>query len=184
MPSYDDITRLVASLASKREPYNHHGARTAEIAVRLARELGLPMDEVRLIEVGAHLHDIGKVLVNSEILNVTRRLNHAERATVQTHTRLGWEVVCEVGYDPMIVDIVLHHHERLDGKGYPEGLKDEAISLAAQIVGVCDVYAALTSQRTYRAAYAHPVAMAMMQKDKRTKFSPLLVDLFFAKVAK
>lgn len=181
---YEQITKLVGIITALREPYDHHGSRVARWVVSMARALSLPDDEVRLMEVGAHLHDIGKLILRKDIINAERRLSENERKEMQTHTVLGWEAVMEAGYDPMILDIVRHHHERLDGSGYPDGLKEGEISRPIQVVSICDVYEALTHKRPYREAYSHQFAMAMIQKDKRKTFDSELVDLFFAKVAR
>lgn len=183
MPCYEEITRLVSILSGLRESYNHHGARVAEYAMKLAAEIGLSESDVKLIGIGARLHDVGKLLIDSDLLNLTRKLTPTERIEIQAHTTMGWAAVNEAGYDEMICQIVRHHHERWDGKGYPDGLLGSNIPLGAQITGVCDVYDALTSKRSYREAYSHEFTMAFMQKDKGTKFNPKLIDLLFAKVA-
>jgi putative nucleotidyltransferase with HDIG domain len=151
--------------------------------MNFANALNLPTQEVELITIGAHLHDIGKLLIRSDLLNSTRKFTEAERAEMKAHCMLGWAIVNEAGYEPVIQDIVRHHHERWDGKGYPDGLTGEEIPIEAQIVSICDMYEALVSHRSYRDAYSHPFAMAFIQKDKGTRFDPKLVDLFFEKVA-
>ena len=174
--------QLVSIVSGKRELFDHHGDRVAELAVRLAQVRDANSETVKLIGVGAHLHDIGKMLVNRDLLNLNRRLSLVERSEVERHTILGWEIVDELGYDPIIKDIVRFHHERVDGNGYPDKLKHFEIPLGARIVSICDTYEALCSQRSYREAYSHNVAMAWIQKDKGTHFDPKLVDLFFEKV--
>ena len=182
MPHYDEIKNLVSIITAMREPYDHHGGRVAGYAMSLAKALDLPVNDVEMITWGAHLHDIGKILIRRELLNSTRKYAEAERAEVSTHAMLGWAVVHEAGYDDVIQQIVRHHHERWDGKGHPDGLAGEEIPLGARIVSICDVYEALTSKRTYRDAYSHNFAMAFIQKDKGTYYDPKLVDLFFEKV--
>lgn len=183
MYSYHEVKRLLTIVTSKRELYNHHGDRVAQLAAELAVARECTAETVKLIGTGAHLHDIGKLLIRGELLNLNRKLTEAERSELEQHALLGWEIVEEAGYDPIVKDIVRHHHERWDGKGYPDGLKGNAIPLSARIVSICDTYEALTSQRSYREAYSHPFAMAMIQKDKGTRFEASLVDLFFEKVA-
>lgn len=183
MKHYDDITRLVSILGSLREPYNHHGQRVADYAMKLACEYDLPQHNVDLIRVGAYLHDIGKLRIDPNLLNLPRKYSRTERAEMERHTVLGWEVAKEAGYDEEVCDAIRYHHERWDGKGYPDQLAGKGIPLSAQIVGVCDAYDALTSQRVYREAFSHNFAMAAIQKDKGTAFNSVLVDLFFEKVA-
>lgn len=183
MQSYYEVKQLVSILTSKRELSDEHGERVALLASQLAVVREVSPEVVKMIGTGAHLHDIGKLVLRGELLNLNRKLSEAERSEMEQHTVLGWEIVEEAGYDPIIKDIVRFHHERLDGKGYPDGLKDSEIPLGPRIVSICDAYEALTSKRSYREAYSHNFAMAFIQKDKGTRFDPKLVDLFFEKVA-
>ena len=182
MSSYDEITKLVSIIISMRELFNHHGDHTAEYSAGFANALALQKEDVELITVGAKLHDIGKIFIRPELLNFPRRLTEWERKEMEAHVEVGWEVVNRAGYDIYIQQIVRHHHERWDGKGYPDGLKGNEIPMGSQIVGICDVYAALTSARSYREAFSHNYAMAAIQKDKGIRFNPELVDVFFEKV--
>lgn len=180
---YDEITRLTEIITTMREPFNHHGRNVATLAMELASAAHLPASEVYLIGVGANLHDIGKLLIRADLLNAPRRFTKAERSEVEAHTTLGWQIVHELGTDTLVCDAVRYHHERWDGRGYPDGLMGTQIPIAARMIGICDVYAALTSERVHRKPFDHLVATAMIQKDKNTAYDPELVDLFFAKVA-
>jgi putative nucleotidyltransferase with HDIG domain len=181
-PDYEDIIKLVGILTHMREPFDHHGSRVAELAVRMATVAGMSSHEIKLVGVGAHLHDIGKQLIRVELLNSTRKLTDAEIAEMQNHTKLGWHIVTLAGYDKIIQDIVHHHHEKFDGSGYPFGLQKKQIPLVAQVVSICDVYEALTNRRPYREPYTLSFTKALMQRLKGTDFDPELVDLFFEKV--
>lgn len=183
MRNYADIKSLVSIIAAKREPLNHHGSRTAIHAMKLAMVLQLSSEMVQLIETGAHLHDIGKLLIPLHILNAERKLTEEERAEMETHAQLGWEIVHDAGYDQVILNIVRHHHEQWNGGGYPDKLSGRSIPIEAQVVAIADTYDALTSNRPYREPFSHPFAMALIQKGKRTVFDSELVDLFFKKVA-
>ncbi len=183
MHQYEEITKLVGVLSSKRELYNHHGEKVAMLAMELASAAKMSAADVYLVGVGAHLHDLGKLIMHSDLFNLPRKLTLVERKDIEAHTTLGWEAVHEAGYDQMVCDAVRFHHEQWNGKGYPDQLIGKAIPVVSRIIAVCDVYSALTSDRVYRKAYEHPVAMAMVQKDKLSKFDPELVDLFFTKVA-
>lgn len=167
-----------------REPFDHHGNGTAMLAIKLARACGLNESEVEMIGHAARLHDIGKILLRTELLNAPRKLTEAERSEMQTHVTLGWAIVNEARYSSSIQEVVRYHHERLDGSGYPDGLAGSQIPQVAQLVSVCDVYFALTSPRPYREAFSHNFAKAMIQKDKGSRFDPELVDLFFDRVAR
>ncbi len=182
MPAYDDIKRLVSAITALREPFDHHGDIVADLAQSLARAMVMTGHEIEMISIGAHLHDIGKLLVPIGLLNLPRKYTDEERAEIEKHTTLGWKIVHDAGYDPIIQQIVRSHHERLDGTGYPDGLRGEGIPIAAQIVSLCDKYGALTSKRVHRDAFSHNYAMASIQKDKGICFDPELVDVFFAKV--
>jgi putative nucleotidyltransferase with HDIG domain len=184
MVAYDDVTQILGVITAMREPFDHHGERVASLATTLARACGLNDAEVEMIGVAAHLHDIGKLLIRPDLLNAPRKLTQDEQTEMQTHVTLGWAVVNEAQYPPSIQEAVRYHHERLDGSGYPDGLTGSQISDVARLVCICDVYAALTSPRPYRRAYSHNFAMAMIQKDKRTRFDPDMVDLFFETVAR
>lgn len=182
MPAYDDIRKLAGIISALREPWDHHGDHVAGFAVILAQALGLPEHDVDLIRVGACLHDIGKLCIREELLNLPRKFEAEERAQMEQHTVKGWAIVNQAGYDDVIQQIVRNHHERWDGKGYPDGLKGVEIPIWVQIVSVCDAYSSLTSKRLYRDAFSHNFAQAFIQKDKTTRYDPKLVDLFFSKV--
>lgn len=182
MPAYEDITKLAGVLSSLREPWDHHGSDVAKYAVVLAQALRLAKDDVDMISVGANLHDIGKLVIREELLNLPRKLEDEERAQMQQHTVLGWAIVQEAGYDLMIQQIVRNHHERWDGRGYPDRLKGDEIPIGAQIVSIADAYSALITKRPYRDGYSHQFTQAFIQKGKTTQFNPELVDLFFSKV--
>lgn len=180
---YEDVVDLVGILAFMREPFDSHGLGVAERVEKMCEAMNISEPEKGLIVTGAHLHDIGKLLIRPELVNMPRKLTAAERADMQNHTGLGWLVVQKAGYAQTIQDIVHHHHEAWDGSGYPIGLQDELIPLAARIVSICDVYEALTNRRSYRSAYDHDFAKALMISLKGKDFDPRLVDLFFSKVA-
>lgn len=182
MPAYDDIKKLAGILSALREPWDHHGDDVEKYAVILATALKLPKEEVELIGVGANLHDIGKLVMREELLNLPRKLELEERAQLERHTMLGWAIVEQAGYHPIIQDIVRHHHERWDGFGYPDRLKGDEIPIGAQIVAVADAYSALTTRRPYRDGFSHHFARAFIERGKGMNFQPDLVDLFFDRV--
>lgn len=184
MPQYQQVLRLVSAISLMRETHNHHGEQVAALARDLAIAAGMEDSRVRLIEVGAHLHDIGKIMVRQEVLNAPRRLSPQETHEMRQHTTLGWALVESSGFDPVICEIVRHHHECYDGNGYPDHLTGESIPLPARIVAICDAYEALTHQRTYRSAFSPSFAMTFMQTGKGRAFDPRLVDLLFEQVVK
>ena len=136
------------------EAHDHHGQQTAVYARRLAEACGVPLPQVTMIETGAHLHDIGKLFLDTRLLNLPRKLEPAEFDQVKLHTTLGWAAVDQAAFDPLICTIVRSHHERFDGNGYPDGLSGDMIPFEARMVRIADTYAALLSPRSYRSAYS------------------------------
>ena len=163
-----------------RDNYNHHASRVAEYTVKLAMAMGIP--EVDVIEAGAHLHDIGKLIISKDILNKETKLTADERETLETHSLLSWAIVTEAKYDPIIQAMARWHHEKFDGTGYPDQLSGQQIPLPVRILSVCDVYDALTNQRPYRARYTYQFAKSYIQGLKGKDFDPEIVDVFFNKV--
>jgi putative nucleotidyltransferase with HDIG domain len=142
---------VVAMESSDNDTFGH-GERVAANAVAIARALGLGEQEQFAIRLGAYLHDVGKVKVPREILNKPGPLTSDEVVVVQMHPAWGAELASEAGFPRDITPIIRSHHEHFDGGGYPDGLCGDEIPVSAQIVGIADVYDALTSTRTYRSA--------------------------------
>jgi HD-GYP domain-containing protein (c-di-GMP phosphodiesterase class II) len=182
MESYDAVRRLITAMSILHEEHDHHGQHAADLARALAVACDLPAPLVALYEIGAHLHDIGKLLIDKELVTAPRKLTPDEMNQVQLHAPLGWAAVDQAGFEPEICDIVRHHHERYDGNGYPDQLQQEEISLGARIVRITDSYSALISDRSYRPAYSPAFARSFIEAGRSTEFDPHLVDLFFARV--
>jgi putative two-component system response regulator len=182
MQQYGAVKRLIAAMSVLHEEHDHHGTNTAALARALAIAQGMPASQVELIEVGASLHDIGKLMIAKHLLNAPRKLEEYELTQLRTHTSIGWAIVDQAGFEPTICEIVRHHHERFDGNGYPDGLPHQAIPLTARLVAICDVYSALISPRSYRSAYSPEFARSYVQAGKGSAFDPRLVELFFAQV--
>ncbi|WFR81636.1 HD-GYP domain-containing protein [Janthinobacterium rivuli] len=128
-----------------------HSVAVCALMTALARELGLAPEQVRSAGLAGLLHDIGKMAVPSAILNKPGSLSEAEFSSVRAHPAAGHRMLREVGeIDPVALDVCLHHHEKLDGSGYPEGLRGEEVSLFARMGAICDVYDAITSNRPYK----------------------------------
>lgn len=152
-----------------------HSSRTARLAVELATELNLPPSAVRAITRGAYLHDLGKIGVPDAILNKPDRLDEIEWMVIRTHPTLGYELARQAPSLEEALDVILHHHERFDGGGYPAGLAGTAIPLSARVVAVADVYDALTSDRAYRPGAAPAEALAHIKAGAGSHFDPLVV---------
>ena len=143
-----------------------HCERVARYGVEVARALGLDEDQVTAIRLGAYLHDLGKVKVPHEILNKPGRLTDDEFAVVRKHPEWGIELLATVEFPWDLKPIIRWHHERYDGTGYPDRLKGDEIPLGAQVICIADVFDALTTTRSYRAAMSHAEAVARMQETK------------------
>ena len=143
----------MGAIVAIRDPYTAgHERRVAELVVAIAEELGLPEDTVTGLRHAASVHDVGKVAVPAEILTMPRRLHEWEYSLVQTHVEVGHEVLAGIGFEQPVAATVLQHHERLDGSGYPGGLRGDDITLPARILAVADVVEAMASHRPYRPA--------------------------------
>lgn len=153
----------LTKLKTKDEISFQHSVAVCALVGLFARHLKLNSDLVRILSVGGLLHDIGKIRVPTAILTKTDALTAHEMAVMQTHPREGYAMLARTKGLPEIVGkMCLHHHEKLDGSGYPDGLKDGQVGAAARIVAICDVFDALTSVRPYKAGFAPQAAAAMM----------------------
>ena len=150
----------------------------ATISVELARDLGLPPQEVERIRVASLLHDIGKIAVPDEILEKPSPLTDAEWSFVRQHPRIGQLIIDEAGGLRDAGKIILHHHERFGGHGYPHGLRGKAIPLGSRIVAVADAYDAMIHDRPYKRAMDHEAALVELRRHSATQFDPDLVNLF------
>ena len=148
---YPEALNTLVRAVEVKDAYTHgHSQRTAQLAVELGLQMGLPPDRLRVISRGAFLHDIGKIAIPDEILNKPGRLTPEERLVVETHPQLGYELASNAPSLREVLQVILHHHERMDGGGYPGGLVGRNIPFEARVVAVADVWDALTSDRPYR----------------------------------
>jgi putative nucleotidyltransferase with HDIG domain len=143
-----------------------HCNRVADYSVAVARQLGLDDAEIHTIQLGAYLHDLGKIRVPHEILNKVGRLTSEEFEIIKKHPEWGVELLEGIDFPWDIRSIILYHHEKYDGTGYPHGLKGDEIPLSAQILCIADVYDALTTTRSYRSAMAQGEALGVMEQSR------------------
>jgi CHASE2 domain-containing sensor protein len=171
----------IASAVEARDGYTElHCRRLALFAARMAGRLGLPPEEIEAIRMGALLHDVGKIGVRDHILLKAGLFSPDERAEMERHAPIGHRIVQPIGgLGPTTLACVRSHHERWDGRGYPDALAGEAIPLGARIVAVVDVWDALSTARPYKPAYPQDQVREILRKDRGTHFDPALVDLFF-----
>lgn len=176
---YRETTDLLASALEARDAEtHHHSMRVATYSVQLAKELGIGGESLRQIEWGALLHDVGKIAVPDHVLRKTGPLSPEERAIINQHPEVGYRMVRKVGFLNEAADMVVAHQERLDGSGYPRGLKGEAIPLSARIFGVADTVDAITSDRPYRAAQSFAVARTELLKEAGRTLDPKVVEAY------
>jgi putative nucleotidyltransferase with HDIG domain len=171
------LTRLAAQLEA-RDAYTHgHSRRVARHAERIAREMRLSPAEVARVRTAAALHDVGKIETPREILNKPGRLSDTEYAIVRRHPGDGADMLAGIG-DPEITAMVRHHHERLDGAGYPLGLSGSEIPIGARIIAVADTFDAITSSRAYRKAATHKRALDVLSREAGTQLDAAAVGAF------
>ncbi|MCX7829222.1 MAG: HD domain-containing protein [Thermanaerothrix sp.] len=155
-----------------------HSLRVMSLSLLLGEALGVRGDDLRLLGLSALLHDLGKVKVPDWVLNKNGPLSPVERSMIQVHPSAGAAILRAEGFCEAVVLGVLHHHERFDGRGYPEGLKGEEIPLFARIIGVADAFEAMTSHRPYRAAMGRREAVEEILHHRMDQFDPMVADVF------
>lgn len=161
-----------------RDPYeNHHGRTVAILAEKMAREDHSTDDEVKHIVLGARLHDVGKILLPESVLNKPGRLTYQESIMVRAHPQQGIALLEPFNLHADIIDIVHHHHENLDGTGYPDGLRGKQIKKGVRIVRLCDSLESMTRERSYKQPMDVMLALDKLQKEIGTKYDPLLFEL-------
>ena len=168
-------------IVAQKDPYTAgHNERVASIAMALGHSMGFYQSRIETLHVAGNLHDIGKISVPGKILNKPGRLAPEEFEQVKIHPESGFEILKEIPFQGPVAEIVLQHHERYDGTGYPRGLKRDEILLEARILSVADVYEALTSDRPYRQGIPHEQAMAHIVREAGNQLCPLCVCAFIA----
>jgi hypothetical protein len=177
------VARLLARLAVKDGSTREHTRRVAQLAVQVGQELGLKGARLRGLAVAALLHDIGKLQVPDAIISKAGPLTPAEFAVIKRHPGDGAALLEHIGGFAGEAPLVRGHHERLDGSGYPDGLRGGELSLELRILGVCDVYDALTSERVYRHAYEQSRALAILERGSGSSFDPDVLDALARVVA-
>jgi putative nucleotidyltransferase with HDIG domain len=179
---YLEVVRQWGSSIESSDTYTFgHSGRVAEYAVAIAEALGLRGSDLTAVRVGAYLHDVGKIRVPHEILNKPHELTASEFEIIRQHPVFGVELLASVDFPWDVKPIVRWHHEKIDGSGYPDGLCGDEIPLAAQIIGIADVFDALTTARSYRAALSRASAMAELDTCRHW-WMPQVYEAFLASV--
>ncbi len=167
---------VMTDVIEARDTYTGgHVWRVSQLAKLLALELGLSSDAAIHASIGGYLHDLGKIGIPDSILRKADKLTDAEFDTIKTHPQIGANLLSEHPLGNLVLDVVLHHHERLDGRGYPLGLDGDRLSLNAQIIGLMDAFDALTSSRPYRKGTKVEAALSILMKDSGSHFHPKLL---------
>ena len=174
---FHDIIECLVTALEARDIYTHgHSSRVADMTLDLSKKIGLTGSSLEDVHIAAHLHDIGKIGVPDGILNKKGMLLPHERAQVQQHPEIGYNILSKSEKLKSIASIILYHHERWDGKGYPKGLAGENIPLGARIIAICDAIDAMTSDRPYRPALSWDECFAEIAANKNLQFDALLVE--------
>jgi putative nucleotidyltransferase with HDIG domain len=178
--SLEAIESLNATVDAK-DPYTAgHSARVQRVALAVAEELGVPRERLDAVRFGGLFHDIGKIAVPDRILTKPGALDDAEYLSIQRHPADGAEIVSHFGRLREAVPLIRHHHERWDGKGYPDRLSGDDVPLEAYVVGLADAWDAMTTDRPYRTAMTVDEAAVEVRRCRGTQFAPRVVDAFFA----
>ncbi|CEH29095.1 Response regulator RpfG [Aneurinibacillus migulanus] len=157
-----------------------HSSNVATYAYLTARSIGLDLHSCRNLYAAGLLHDIGKIKICSTLLNKPGSLTNHERRQIEQHTQYGQNIISLFkNIDPLIQEAAYKHHERLDGSGYPDGIKGRHIPLFVRILAVADVYDAMTTTRPYQAERSHSCAKKIIEKEANTKFDEYIVSKFF-----
>jgi putative nucleotidyltransferase with HDIG domain len=174
----DTLRSLVSTLEAKDAYTRHHSQRVTDISLKLARRVGCTEEECESVAFAGVLHDIGKVGINDNILLKTSRLTDAEYTIIKQHPVIGARIIEPLGLIQEERDIILHHHERIDGRGYPDGLKGDEIPFLARIVAIADSFDAMTSTRAYRKPRPMEEVLEEFEKFSGTQFDSDLVPVF------
>ncbi len=167
----------IAAAAEARDPYTAgHQRRVAELSVAIAHEVGLSQHEIEGVRIAAKIHDIGKLRMPSEILNKPGALRESEHALLREHAQDGHDIMRGIDFPWPIADIILQHHERMDGSGYPSGLSGDQILMEARIIAVADVVDAMSSHRPYRPSRGLNAALRYITHERGTRLDAVVVD--------
>lgn len=181
---YRMVEAFVRSIEAKDHYTRGHSDRVGELSERIALGMGFSAEKAGLLRRAAQLHDIGKLGIHEDILNKKSGLTSDEWQSMHQHPQVGKEILEPVFQDKEMLDAIKHHHEQYDGKGYPDGLKGEAISIPAQIVAVADAYDAMTTTRSYHRADSSEAAVEELKKASGIKFNPRVVEAFLRVVTR
>lgn len=172
------LRSLIASIEARDSYTKQHSERVTNYALEIAEIMGLNNEDKESIQFGGYLHDIGKIGVRDTILMKPGNLTEEEMVEIKLHPVIGESIVRPLKFLPAERELILYHHERFDGMGYPYGLAKDKIPLLARILAVADTYDAMTSTRPYRPAMKHEIAVAELKNNVGSQFDPVVVRAF------
>ncbi|TXT25028.1 MAG: hypothetical protein FD134_1272 [Gallionellaceae bacterium] len=179
--SMEDTVQAIANMVEMRDPYTAgHQGRVAGLAAAIARQMGLPEDRIHGIHLAGVVHDLGKIQVPAEILSKPGKISSIEHSLIKAHPQAGFDILKDIEFPWPIAQMVLQHHERLDGSGYPQGLKGEQIILEARILNVADVVEAISSHRPYRPGLGVDAALEEITRQCGTHYDAAVVNACLA----
>jgi HD-GYP domain-containing protein (c-di-GMP phosphodiesterase class II) len=183
--TYDSTVKALVQAVETKDYYTRgHSERVSGVTEMIAREWGMREDRVQVIRIAGMLHDVGKLGVPTKILQKQGKLNQLEFEAIKLHPLRGYEMLCEIDFLNEALTGVYHHHERLDGHGYPMGLKGDEVPEFARIIMVADAFDSMTSTRSYRLAKTVDEAIGELRRCEVVQFDPKVVDCLVAAVAK
>jgi PAS domain S-box-containing protein len=175
--SLEESIKSIAYTVESRDEYTAgHMKRVGQLASAIARELGLPEDTIHGIELASSIHDVGKIAIPVEILTKPGKLSKVEFMLVQTHVEAGYDIIKNIQFPWPIARMILEHHERMDGSGYPQGLKGDETLLGSRIIAVSDVIEAMSTHRPYRFVLGIDAALAEIKQHRGTLYDAQVVD--------
>jgi putative nucleotidyltransferase with HDIG domain len=172
-----ELVDMVGRIVETRDPYTAgHQLRVSELATAIAREMKLTEDRIEGIRTASLIHDIGKISIPADILSNPTKLNEIEYGLIKNHSQIGYDILKTIDFPWPVAQIIIQHHENLDGSGYPQGLKGNKILLEAKIMGVADVVEAMSSHRPYRPALGIDKALEEISQNRGILYDPEVVD--------
>ncbi len=175
---YHEMVECITSALDARDPYTgNHSRRVSDMACFLCQKLGISHEKTQEIHISGHLHDIGKIGVPDRVLLKPGKLNDEEWALMKKHPEIGADILSKSSHFSRIAAIILHHHERWDGKGYPFGAKGTEIPIGARIIAVCDSIDAMASARAYRKALPLDVVKSEIEKNIGIMYDPKIAQV-------
>jgi len=175
--SLDEIVHAMSLTLEERDPYTAgHQRRTTDLSLAIAKEMGLPEHETKGLQMAGLIHDMGKISVPGEILSKPGGLNDAELQLIQRHPQVAYDILNQIDFPWSVDQIVLQHHEKIDGSGYPQGLSGDEILLESRILCVADVVETMETHRPYRPSLGRDAALEEIRKNRDILYDPEVVD--------